>query len=425
MSVEYKSFDEFTPEELGKKQCDKCGRMLGPHHFYSNWNKEKYPDGKTNTCKKCYTMHINNFDPKTFVPLLEDLDFPYVELEWNRLLEIERDKNPHKASSAPVFGRYVTLMKLEQWRQYRFKDSEMLNEQVKRKLAGIDINGIDITEEPEKEKPKVDFSIENVTPEILKNLSDIELGQILDKSQNKVNEIKKEIEALDFDKTDLTIEDKQYLALKWGKLYKVEEWIKLEQFYNEMIQSFDIQTASHFDYLKKICKTSLKMEQALDVGDIEGFQKLSKVYDSLMKSANFTAIQNKEDANFFVSSIGEMVALCEEKGFITDFKIDVPKDIVDLTLKDMTTSLEKLVKNELGLGNMIEQALNKLQQINNEEDSAMDLSEEEDLLLPAEDMFEDVLEDLGIDDVEMETEEILNGIKRHTSENAELEEIQE
>jgi hypothetical protein len=38
-----------------------------------------------------------------------------------------------------------------------------------------------------------------------------------------------------------------------------------------MMTSFDIVTPSHEDYLKLICKTSLKMHQCIDIGDIEGF----------------------------------------------------------------------------------------------------------------------------------------------------------
>ena len=89
---------------------------------------------------------------------------------------------------------------------------------------------------------------------------------------------------------DLTEEDKIYLSIKWGKTYKPYEWVQLEKYYQEMMNSFDIQTPSHEDYLKLICKTSLKAHQLIDLGDIEGFQKMSKVYDSLMKSAKFTAV---------------------------------------------------------------------------------------------------------------------------------------
>ena len=57
---------------------------------------------------------------------------------------------------------------------------------------------------------------------------------------------------------DLSEEDRTYLRLKWGKAYKPEEWIKLEQLYEEMMASYDIQGAGHIDTLKLVCKTSLK-----------------------------------------------------------------------------------------------------------------------------------------------------------------------
>jgi hypothetical protein len=131
---------------------------------------------------------------------------------------------------------------------------------------------------------------------------------------------------------DLTEEDRTYLRLKWGKTYKPEEWIRLEQLYEEMMSSYDVQGAGHIDTLKLVCKTSLKANQLIDIGDIEGFQKMSKVYDSLMKSGKFTAAQNKAESGEFIDSIGELVALCEKEGFIPRYYIDEPNDKVDRTL---------------------------------------------------------------------------------------------
>lgn len=54
-----------------------------------------------------------------------------------------------------------------------------------------------------------------------------------------------------------------------------------------MCESYDIQTAGHIDTLKLICKTSLKANQLIDLGDVEGAQKMIKVYDTLMKSGKF------------------------------------------------------------------------------------------------------------------------------------------
>jgi hypothetical protein len=56
----------------------------------------------------------------------------------------------------------------------------------------------------------------------------------------------------------LTEDEITYLRMKWGKSYKPEEWVQLEQLYEEMMSSYDIQTAGHKDTLKLICKTSLK-----------------------------------------------------------------------------------------------------------------------------------------------------------------------
>ena len=66
---------------------------------------------------------------------------------------------------------------------------------------------------------------------------------------------------------NLTKEDRTYLRIKWGSSYKPEEWIQLEKLYSDMMNSYDIQTAGHIDTLKLICKTSLKANQLLDLGD--------------------------------------------------------------------------------------------------------------------------------------------------------------
>ena len=94
------------------------------------------------------------------------------------------------------------------------------------------------------------------------------------------------------------------LAMKWGRLYKPSEWVELEKKYKEMMNSFDIQDSDTEGTLLVICKTYLKMNQALDCGDLDGFQKLSKVYEALRKSAKFTAVQNKEQNNSFIDSVG-------------------------------------------------------------------------------------------------------------------------
>ena len=145
-----------------------------------------------------------------------------------------------------------------------------------------------------------------------------------------------------------------------------------------MMNSFDIQDADTINTLILICKTNLKMNQALDAGDIEGYQKLSKVSESLRKSAKFTAAQNKEQKNDYVDCVGELVAMCEKDGFIPRFETDVPQDKVDLTLKDMENYLYKLVTQDLGFGQQIEDALKKIQIQKEMNENVEDILEDDD-----------------------------------------------
>jgi hypothetical protein len=102
---------------------------------------------------------------------------------------------------------------------------------------------------------------------------------------DSINDVPEDTSIVD----SLTDEDKLYLRMKWGKAYKLDEAVQLEKLYQEMMESYDIQGAGHEDTLKLVCKTSLKSNQLLDMGDVEGAQKMVKMYDMLMKSGKFTA----------------------------------------------------------------------------------------------------------------------------------------
>ena len=55
--------------------CEKCNRTMGAEQFYSSNNLEKYPnDGKFPQCKKCITMHVDNWNPDTYLWIIQEAD---------------------------------------------------------------------------------------------------------------------------------------------------------------------------------------------------------------------------------------------------------------------------------------------------------------------------------------------------------------
>lgn len=159
---------------------------------------------------------------------------------------------------------------------------------------------------------------------------------------------------------DLTEDDKIYLAMKWGRLYSAADWVWLEQKYNDFVDSFDIQNASRDDTLQFICKTSLKMNQALDSGDIDSYQKLARVYDAQMKAAKFTEAQKKEDKAAEFGCYGQIVAFCEAvEGFIPRLETKTDRDIADKDLHDMKNWTQELIEQDPAVFKQIEQYIKK------------------------------------------------------------------
>ena len=335
--------------------CEKCLRTMDEKQFYTYKNGEK-----VEICKKCLTMHIDNFNPDTFLWLLEKMDVPYIPSEWNVLRDRAYAKDPTKMNGMTVFGKYLSKMRLKKWLQYGWADSAM--------LQALEL-------EQSREKAAEREELEKMTLDRYENgeISEAEYKTLVSASVQNENAEEAPIVATPAPQTsfimeedlpdlsaELTEEDKKFLAMKWGRLYKPSEWIELEKIYKQMTESFDIQDADTINSLILICKTNLKMNQAIDIGDLDGFQKLSRVFESLRKSAKFTAAQNKEEKNDFVDSVGELVGMCEREGFIPRFPTDIPQDKVDLTLKDMNKYIYKLVTQDLGFGQQIEDALQKI-----------------------------------------------------------------
>ena len=352
----------------GYKTCSKCGRSLkASAEFFKMKTGER-----CDLCKDCLTQYIDNRNPETFMWILEMFDVPYIEKKWTQLTNERYKKNPGKFGPKSVIGLYLRAMNMLQYRDLTYADSDSINnvgknvkvdedyeEQLKIKLEngeisqgqyntltktnrnaqkeGYDENGFLIPEEEEEaqsEEPQEQTPQYQVDPNYWTD---------------------------QLDESDIN-----YLMLKWGTMYTPEQWVKMETTYNKYSQEYDL-NVDREEVLKKMCKTSLKMDECLDAGDITAYKNLAAVFDQLRKSGKFTEAQNKEDRQQVLSSIGELVALCEQEGGIIhalpQYDPDqYPQDKIDFTLKDLKSYTYSLVSNELGLGDLIESYIEKLEQ---------------------------------------------------------------
>ena len=352
---------------MAKRTCTKCGRTKEQNMFYT------YKDGsKPNLCKQCTLMHVNIWDPNTFVWLLEEYDVPWLPWEWDSLREKAYAKDPTKKNNTTVFGKYLSKMKLKQFKNKGWADTEELTKQHELAVAAKGEQDRTL-----QEMYADQFEKGQITEAQYRTLVKADIQRQRDKptpadynpiGQNNLYNEKNfmpEQEIPDLAQ-DLTEQDKKYLVMKWGRYYTPQEWVQLETFYTEMTNSFDIQDADTRSTLILICKNNLKMNQAIDQGDLEGYQKLARVSDTLRKSAKFTAAQNKEKSSQFIDSVGQLVDYCQKHGGqIPQLPIDIQIDIVDTIIKDLKDYTKSLVYEDPALKREIEDYLKKIK--NNEQ----------------------------------------------------------
>ena len=352
------------PNDKGQCYCEKEQKWARELNFYT------YKDGsKAKMCKQCLTMHIDNFNPDTFLWLLKEFDVPYIPEEWNSLRDKAFAKDPKKMNGMSVFGKYISKMKLKQWMKYTWADTEALAAQraATRRETEEEYNDyVEKTELDLKEKLAAgeinEAEYKTLMPTPIQH-QDLQMTSAEEMYGDKFFPEESYLKAnLPDPAADLTEDDKTYLVMKWGKLYKADELLALEQDYNNMINSFDIQDADTKNALVIICKLNLKANQALDSGDYDGFKKLSSELGNQRKLANFAAAARKRDQKNagFIDSIGEIVAYCEKNGGqIPRMEIKEPIDKVDVIIQDLKDYTKELIYQDTALASQIEDYLKK------------------------------------------------------------------
>lgn len=384
----------------GYKVCSKCGRNLREGEFY----KMKSGD-RCDMCKDCLTQYIDNRKPETFMWILEKFDVPYIEQKWVKLTNERYRKNPGAFGPKSVLGLYLRTMHMNQYRPLGFADSDQIKENQAAPMESPEsleeyesdllnkLNAGEITQNQYNTLTKMNSGRYDPTKDELGFIKEPEPQEVAAEPEAPQKMTPQYHVDESYWTDQLTNEDIDYLMLKWGILYTPQQWITMETMYNKYAQEYDL-NVDREEVLKKMCKTSLKMDEALDQNSITEYKNLAAVFDQLRKSGKFTEAQNKEDRQEVLSSIGELVALCEKEGGIIpslpQFDPDqYPQDKVDFTLRDLKSYTYSLVTNELGLGDLIESYIEKLEKA--EEEDSDDL--ERGLVTSAEEASEEELTD--------------------------------
>ena len=288
-------------------------------------------------------------------------------------------------SGLSVIGKYLAKMKLNQWNKYGFADSQVAQLETEKKqdkkiedkkkyeadlkiqleegqISEAEYKTLVSTETQNKQLPKIQGNA--ITGDNLAQLyktaaPPASYAEALNNMKNPFIEgnFVSEDEMID-PAAELDKQDRIYLAMKWGRTYTANQHVALERMYNEFMNSFDIQGAARIDTLKMICKTSLKMNQAIDQGDIDTYQKLSRVYDSMMKSAKFTEAQNKSNEGAGIDSASAIVDFVEaHSGQIPKYDCSQPQDIVDNIILDLKAYTRNLIYEDKALAQEIEKYL--------------------------------------------------------------------
>lgn len=146
------------------------------------------------------------------------------------------------------------------------------------------------------------------------------------------------------------------LQEKWGANYDDEALTYLENLYNGILQTQNVNGALQGDQALKLCKISYEIDCYIREGS--PVDKLLASYDKLVKTAEFTPKNVKSASDF--DSVGELYRWLEKRGWRNKYYDGVTQDVVDETIKNIENYNQRLYTNESGIGDEITHRIENL-----------------------------------------------------------------
>lgn len=337
--------DLYPPTKLavtkgqGKIFCPCCRKTMQDKNFFKTNGTTKHPSGYLPECKTCVTMTVDDTDPSTFLPLLKELNLPYVPSAWRALLVKKT------AKQGSMFGKYVSAMRMNQYKGTTWLDSERLMEKETSALLEAVRQTTDTETEAQEEVEKM-LTYQDIAP--------TGIGMSIDGGNGVISASMHQLIGLtpETSQYGLTQEEINQLKVNWGKDYSEDDFLALEQLFTDMKSAYVINDPVALSNAKMICKMTLKMNKFLDIDDVESMSKISRQLDLFIKSANLAPVQQKDrqSATFAISQLAFLIE--KEGGFIPQWDTSVPFDNIDMMLKDMQDYTQHLVMGENNIAEM-------------------------------------------------------------------------
>lgn len=141
--------------------------------------------------------------------------------------------------------------------------------------------------------------------------------------------------------------------IKWGGDYSFEEYMQLDSLLVSTLRAGDITNPLQIDAIKKACRISIQLDQAILAGDAKAIKDLTSAYSTFTKTAQIDDViaTTNKDVISTVSDLGDYIEQC---GGQFKYYDDVPRDIVDKTINDMKEYIRVLVQDCTGLSATLE-----------------------------------------------------------------------
>ncbi len=309
--------------------CSKCKKAKPLHEFGPNCS---LPTGLDATCKICKAK-ISSL--RAFVQYLRDNN-----KQWNEDVYMDVAEKVKKE-----YTRKGIIDKTQVFK--RIMHNYLLRTHL------VSFVGVEITDDNQNQISRVSTLRQSAKKKSRKtpkkdNLSD-KTKYIIEALKNEnviienINETKQEIITEATEKTEKIEETEEQQIIitrelidKWGDGYEPREYLLFENKYNNLKNSFQLQTESHKEFLRKTCVCSVKADMAMARGDVSGAKHWIAMFKDMSTSGKITPAQmSKADLSGGLDTFGQLARHVETHQDIIPLLpkyLRKPQDDIDFTI---------------------------------------------------------------------------------------------